>query len=130
MIGDKTLQTKASEPTKGNDIMPSNALVFYVHLHLKSDCVEEWKALVQDVIDNMSHENTFVNCYLLQSMESETLFTLYETWSEPSPQAFIQNQMGKAYRAFYEAKLPTLLETPRSAAILNCLRGWNKQPKI
>ena len=37
-------------------------LVFYVRLELRPECVEEWKAAVTDVIEQMSREAAFVSC--------------------------------------------------------------------
>ena len=106
--------------------MNSTDLVFYVSLHVKSQYVEEWKRLVTEVIDNMSQEGTFVTCSLHQSLENESLFTLYERWSEPSLDAFVSNQMAKEYRKVYEQRLPALLEAPRVTSIVHCLQTWDK----
>ena len=106
--------------------MTSTDLAFYVQLHVKPQHVEEWKGLLAAVIESMSREDSFVSCTLHQSLEDENLFTLYERWSEPSVEAFVENQMGKDYRQAYEARLPELLETPRSASIAVCLETWNK----
>ncbi len=105
--------------------MSSTDLAFYVQLPVKSQCVEEWKGLLAEVIDEMSKEDTFVSCTLHQSLEKENLFILYERWSEPSVDAFVSNQMTKEYRKVYEDRLAELLESPRNASIALCLQTWD-----
>jgi quinol monooxygenase YgiN len=101
-------------------------LVFYVQLRVKPERVDEWWRAVDDIIEHMSAEDTFVACYLHQDSRDECLFTLYERWSEPSVDAFLANQM-KPYRVAYDAKLPELLQRPRDAAVLKPLREWHKE---
>ncbi|HEU6451858.1 MAG TPA: antibiotic biosynthesis monooxygenase family protein [Gemmatimonadaceae bacterium] len=100
-------------------------LVFYVKLELKPECVEEWKAAVVAVIEQMSREPAFVSCSLQQDIEEPTRFTLYERWREPSVEAFIKNQFeGKDYRQEYEARLPGMLRTPRAPTVLRHIQEW------
>ncbi|MCW3061306.1 MAG: hypothetical protein JWQ02_3127 [Capsulimonas sp.] len=106
--------------------MAANHLVFYVRLQVKPDCIDEWKSLLGHVLENMAQEEAFVNCYWNQSTESANVFTLYETWREPSVDAFVENQMSKPYRKRYEEALPSLLEAPRDASVLQCLGEWRK----
>jgi quinol monooxygenase YgiN len=105
--------------------MANSDLVFYVKLHVKPECVEEWKHAVNEIAERMSHEDAFVACYLHQDMQDPNLFTLYERWSESSVDAFLKNQM-KPYRQAYEAKLPALLQRPREPAVLSPLGEWHK----
>jgi quinol monooxygenase YgiN len=80
-----------------------------------------------EVIDHRSMENTFVTCYLHRDAQNTNRFTLYERWSEPSVEAFIQNQLeAKSYRKAYEEKLPTLLEHPRIASVLSYVKEWRQ----
>lgn len=37
-------------------------LVFYVQLHVKAECVPEWKAALTDLIEQMAREDAFVRC--------------------------------------------------------------------
>lgn len=106
--------------------MPGRDLAFFVQLHIKPERVEEWKKAVAALIDRMSQEDTFVTCLLDQSVEDPHVFTLYERWREPSPEAFIANQM-KDYRKAYEDVLPGLLQTPRTAIILSPIREWRRR---
>lgn len=62
-----------------------------------------------------------------QDAQDANRFTLYERWSEPSVEAFIKNQLeAKSYRKAYEEKLPTLLETPRTASVLSYVQEWHQ----
>ena len=108
--------------------MANSDLVFYVKLHVKPECVEEWKRAVNQVIELMSTEDTFVTCYLHQDQQDKNLFTIYERWSEPTVDSFLKNQM-KPYRRDYEAKLPALLQRPRETSILAPLGEWRKLTK-
>jgi quinol monooxygenase YgiN len=105
--------------------MQGEELVFYVKLYVKPDQVEEWKAAVNTIIEEMAKEDTFISCHLHQDAYEKNLFTLYERWSEPSVEAFLKNQM-KPYRIAYEAKLETLLQRPREPQVLKPLGQWHK----
>jgi quinol monooxygenase YgiN len=106
--------------------MAAAALVFYVKIHVKPECVDQWKREVEAVIEQMSREETFVSCYLHQDAQDPYLFTLYERWNEPSVEAFLRNQT-KPYREEYDARLPALLQRPREPAVLLPLAEWHKR---
>jgi quinol monooxygenase YgiN len=106
------------EPAMAND-----DLVFYVKLHVKPECTQEWMQAFREIVEAMSKEKAFVACYLHQDATDKNLFTLYERWNEPSVEAFLQNQM-KPYRVEYDAKLQDLLQRPREAQVLLPLGQW------
>lgn len=106
--------------------MADSDLVFYVKCHVRPECIDAWKEEVGKVIEQMSREETFVSCYLHQDTAIPELFTLYERWSEPSLEAFLQNQ-DKLYRQAYDAKLPDLLQRPREPAVLTPLGEWHRK---
>jgi quinol monooxygenase YgiN len=105
--------------------MSNEDLVFYVKLYVKPDRVDEWRTAVTTIIEEMSKEEAFLSCYLHQDANDESVFTLYERWSEPSVGAFLENQM-KPYRIAYEAQLDALLQCPREPQILKPLGQWYK----
>lgn len=107
--------------------MSSSDLVFYVQLRLKPEYVQEWKDAVMQVIDCMSMERTFVTCYMHEDTQEPDTFTLYERWSEPSIEAFVDNQMTKNYRKAYEERLPVMLQGPRTASVLRYVKEWHRQ---
>ena len=103
--------------------MPAEDLIFYVKHYVRPERVDEWKAAVHTVIEEMSKEDAFISCDLHQDVNDEHLFTLYERWAEPSVEAFLKNQM-KPYRSAYEAKLENLLQRPREPQVLKLLGQW------
>jgi Uncharacterized conserved protein len=105
--------------------MSNNHLVFYVKLHVKPSCVQDWRQAFHAIVEEMSKESAFVSCYLHQDASDQALFTLYERWAEPSVEAFLKNQM-KPYRVEYEARLESLLQRPREAQVLVPLGQWGK----
>ena len=105
--------------------MGDSDLVFYVKLHVKPECIDEWKRAVTDIVEQMSHETAFVSCYLHQDAQQPNLFVLYERWNEPSVEAFLQHQ-DTPYRRAYEARLPALLERPREPTVLLPINEWHK----
>lgn len=105
--------------------MANSDLVFYVKLHVKPECVDEWKQAVAEIVERMSHEEAFVSCYLHQDAQDPNLFMLYERWNEPSVEAFLHNQ-DTLYRRAYEAQLPALLERPREPSVLVPINEWHR----
>jgi quinol monooxygenase YgiN len=73
--------------------MRDEELVFYVKLYVKPEHVEEWKAAVKLIIQEMAQEEAFISCHLHQDAYEDNLFTLYERWSEARVDAFLKNQM-------------------------------------
>lgn len=106
--------------------MGNDDVVFYVKLHVKPDCIQEWRQAFHEIVEVMSKEKAFVACYLHQDANDNSLFTLYERWAEPSVEAFLKNQM-KPYRVEYDAKLESLLQRPREAQILLPLGQWHRR---
>lgn len=106
--------------------MPQQDLVFYVKCRVKPDRIDAWRRAVTDIIEQMSHEDTFVSCQLHVDAHDPTLFTLYERWDEPSVEAFLQRQ-DTPYRRAYEALLPDLLQGPREPQVLVPLGAWHRR---
>ncbi|WP_102796206.1 putative quinol monooxygenase [Bowmanella denitrificans] len=100
-------------------------LVFYVQLHIKAECRDEWLSACKALLDKMAEEPSFIACHLHEDQQQANLFTLYERWQEPSVEAFLKHQ-DTPYRQAYEAKLPDWLESPRKAQVLNPLQYWLK----
>ena len=105
--------------------MANSDLVFYVKLHVKPECIDEWKQAVGEIVGHMSNEEAFVSCYLHQDTQDPNLFVLYERWSEPGVEAFLQNQ-DTPYRRAYEARLPALLQRPREPSVLLPINEWHR----
>lgn len=103
--------------------MPTSTLVFFVKLHLRPDCVDEWLTALEELLRDMQREPAFVSCHLDRDAQDPDRFTLYEHWDEPSVEAFLAHQ-ATDYRDRYEALLPRLLQSPREARVLLPLRHW------
>jgi quinol monooxygenase YgiN len=110
-----------------NNPPSSDNLAFYVNFHVKPDRVDEWKQGALGVLEAMTAEDTFVSCQMHQDANDPTKFTLYERWSEPSMDAFVENQLkAKAYRDAYEKVLPEQLASPRTFAVLDTIQLWER----
>ena len=102
-------------------------LAFYVEFHLKPEFVDEWKRGALEVLNKMAEEDTFVSAYMHIDANDPTKYTLYEVWSEPSREAFFENQLNsKEYRAAYEKNLPQMLQSPRVITFLDLLDEWHQ----
>lgn len=101
-------------------------LVFYVRLRVKPERVEEWLQAVQEIVEAMSQEDSFLSCDLHRDAHDPALFTLYERWAEPDVATFLARQ-DKPYRRAYEARLPDLLQGPREPQVLLPLRHWARE---
>ena len=106
--------------------MAQSDLVFYVKCRVRPDRIDEWRQAVDQIIEQMSAEDSFVSCHLHRDAGDPTLFTLYERWAEPSIDAFLEHQ-DKPYRQAYEAKLPELLQEPREPQVLVPLGEWSRK---
>ncbi len=105
--------------------MDDRDLVFYVQLHVKPECVQEWQDALTELAACMAQETAFVSCTLHRDVEDENRFTLYERWREPSVDAFIRHQVtDKPYRQAYEERLPAWLQTPRTASVVRYVQEW------
>lgn len=106
----------------------SQHLVFYVEFDVKPDCIERFLKGATGVLEAMSHEEAFVDTYFHRDANNPNKFTLYERWSEPSMEVFMENQVdGKAYREEYETYLPNLLASPRKFTVLEAVGEWKSK---
>ena len=108
----------------------SKHLSFYMQFHVKAECIGEFKERAMYVLENMSKEDKFEVCYFHQDTEDPTKFSVYESWTEPSAEAFMANQLhAKEYRKAYEERLPDLLVSPRIITFLDPIKRWRRQWK-
>ncbi|WP_051252563.1 putative quinol monooxygenase [Ferrimonas kyonanensis] len=106
----------------------SQDLVFTVEFNIKPHAREAFLASLTQLVTAMATEETFVSTYLHQDAEDANKFLIYERWSEPSMDAFMENQLrGKAYRDEYEAQLPDWSASPRKISVLRPLGLWQSQ---
>lgn len=105
----------------------SKHLVFTVEFNVKPEARIEFLASLNDVLENMAKEDTFVSTYLHQDANEPNTFLIYERWAEPTFEAFVENQLkGKAYRDEYEAKISEWLVKDRGISVLEPLGEWSK----
>lgn len=103
--------------------MRDSTLVFFVTLHLKPECIDEWRTALDELLRDMQREPAFVSCHLDRDAQDPTRFTLYEHWNEVSVEAFLAHQ-ATDYRDRYETLLPRWLQSPRQAQVLLPLQRW------
>jgi len=102
-------------------------LAFMVQFDIKPEYLKEFTESLLLVLNNMSVEESFVSCYLHKDPKDETKFAVYEIWSEPSMEAFFENQLKtKDYRQEYEKKIATWLKEDRIITVLEPMQEWHK----
>ncbi|MBE9603945.1 antibiotic biosynthesis monooxygenase [Acetobacteraceae bacterium H6797] len=85
---------------------------------------ERFLVLLNDVIDAMSVEETFIDATLHMDPADENRFLLYETWADH--QDVIDNQIKRPYREPFHKALPELLTGPRGLQIWAPLRSLKR----
>lgn len=103
----------------------SKDLVFTVEFNVKPEAKETFLASLNNVVENMSKEDTFICSYLHRDSNDPNKFVIYERWSEPSFEAFVENQLkGKRYRDDYEEKVSEWLVKDRGISVLEPISEW------
>jgi quinol monooxygenase YgiN len=102
-------------------------LVFTVEFNVKAEAKQAFLASLNNVIEHMAKEETFVSTYLHQDANDPNTFLIYERWSEPSFEAFVENQLkGKSYRDEYEVKISEWLVKDRGISVLEPIGEWSR----
>ncbi len=105
----------------------ANELVFTVEFNVKPEARQAFLASLGEVIEQMAREETFVCTDLHQDATDPNRFLIYERWSEPSFEAFVENQLrGKRYRDEYESKIAEWLVKERDISVLEPLGEWSR----
>ncbi len=105
----------------------SKDLVFTVEFNVKPEAKDEFLASLNQVVENMAKEETFVLSYLHRDVNDPNKFLIYERWSEPSFEDFVKNQLqGKRYRDDYEAKISEWLVKDRGISVLDPTGEWSR----
>lgn len=106
----------------------SKDLVFTVEFNIQPESREAFLTSLTQLVEEMAKEETFVSTYLHQDTEDPNKFLIYERWSEPSMEAFMENQLrGKRYRDDYEARLPGWSAAPRKISVLEPIGEWENK---
>lgn len=104
----------------------SKDLVFTVEFNVKPETKDEFLASLNQVVENMAKEETFVLSYLHRDVNDPNKFVIYERWSEPSFDAFVEHQLkGKPYRDEYEANISKWLVKDRGISVLEPIGEWS-----
>ena len=103
----------------------SKDLVFTVEFNIKPEATEAFLASLTQLAEEMAKEDTFVSTYLHRDSNDPNKFLIYERWSEPTMEAFMENQLtSKSYRDDYEARLPGWSSEPRKISVLEPIGEW------
>ena len=103
----------------------SKDLVFTVEFNVKSEARDEFLTSLNEVVENMAKEETFVVSYLHQDVNDPNKFVIYERWSEPTFESFVEKQLkGKRYRDDYEACINDWLVKERGITVLEPMGEW------
>jgi quinol monooxygenase YgiN len=124
-VGEKTTHVIGAgqkfDETGDASAMPNEPFAAIVTIHVKPDCVQEFKRILSDVADAVRGEPTLVSNVAHQDPEDPSRFMLWEIWSDQRD--FFEVQMLREYREPYESRLPELLAEPREVRIWRPLRG-------
>ena len=77
---------------------------------VKEGCEEEWSRLVQDVINEMRHEKTFISTSMCRRPDEPGKFLLFEVWEDRDE--FFATQVNREYRRPLMERLPELTRSP------------------
>lgn len=88
---------------------------------LKDGAHQEWLAIVEEVIDAMRHEPTFISTSLCADPSAPGRFMLFEVWQDRDE--FFDVQANRNYRRTLMARLPDLVRSPVTFEEWNELRA-------
>jgi quinol monooxygenase YgiN len=104
-----------------NTNMSQTPFVLIVSIQLKPGCAEEYLVMLNDVLNQMRHEPTFVNCILQRGTDDPDKLIVYETWFDRED--FDRVQLKRPYRAAYTARAPELISRPTELSYFELLRS-------
>jgi len=91
---------------------------FFVNFDIKPGREQEFRGVLDPLLDTMSAEARFVNYFLLQHETVPNRFTIYETWLG-TVEEFLAAEMPRPYRQEYEVAVESVLARPREVE-----RNW------
>ncbi|ABE42312.1 Antibiotic biosynthesis monooxygenase [Polaromonas sp. JS666] len=92
-----------------------------VSLKVKSEYLEEFLNSLNEVLDAMRLETTFVNTIACRSPDDPNSFLLFETWL--NREHFMTTELKRAYRVPHEERLGYMLLEKRELAFWTPIRG-------
>jgi len=100
----------------------SDKITLVVRFRMEESAKQEFTTKMQNIFAHIVTEETFVEASLVQDMRDPQNILIYEVWNE-SPESFMKNQMGRAYRAEFE-KMIVDLRIDRTPAWYSTLAEW------
>lgn len=97
------------------------AVTYLIHFFVKPAERDRFLSLLNDVLDAMRSESTFIDATLHVDPQEATHFLLHESWQEH--QDVVDVQLARPYRDVWHAALPDLLERPRDVSMWTPLRS-------
>jgi quinol monooxygenase YgiN len=91
---------------------------FFVNFDVRPGREQEFRGVLDPLLDTMRAESRFVNYFLLQHETVPNRFVIYETWLG-TPEEFLKIEMPRPYRQEYEAAVQGVLAKPREVE-----RNW------
>jgi quinol monooxygenase YgiN len=102
----------------------SDKITLVVRFRMEESAKQEFTANMHNIFAHIVTEETFVEASLVQDMRDPQNILIYEVWNE-SPESFMKNQMGRAYRAVFE-KMIVDLRIDRTPAWYSTLAEWTR----
>ena len=102
----------------------SDKITLVVRFRMEESAKQEFTAKMQNIFAHIVTEETFVEASLVQDMRDPQNILIYEVWNE-SPESFMKNQMGRAYRSVFE-KMIVDLRIDRTPAWYSTLAEWTR----
>jgi autoinducer 2-degrading protein len=99
--------------------MNRKPFVILVGINLKPGYAGEFLGLLDDVVEAMRHEATFVDVIALRDQDDPDSIVLYETWLDRED--FENVQRKRDYRKTYEERLPKILREPRTITFFDAV---------
>lgn len=84
--------------------------VWMAKIHIKDGLVAEFLDRVQQVLDEMRHEKTFLSTSLCAHPTEKNTFLLFEVWKDKDE--FFTAQLDREYRRPHTDRFKELVETP------------------
>ncbi|NVN09631.1 putative quinol monooxygenase [Nguyenibacter vanlangensis] len=100
--------------------MDRKPFTILVGINLKPGYAQEFLALLDDIIEPMRREESFIDVVALQNQDDPDSIVLYETWLDRHEFETVQRK--RDYRRAYEERLPQILREPRTITFFDAVR--------
>ena len=105
------MQTEVAEAVVNKET-PAKPWVLIAKFDILEGCEAEFIEIVQQVLDEMRHEKSFISASMCTNPDEQGQFMLFEVWK--SREEFASIQVHRDYRKPYEARVQKLLRSPRT----------------